>query len=120
MMKQVKFYCHRNTSSDSKSVLLWITSTGTLVLRRGDVEAVTQGELNATRIIVLHLAEHHPVAVEHDMVDTTIEEIIVCQFDIETMLEEVFADAEREHGISAVNPNVRASIAVSVHIEVSL
>ena len=76
--------------------------------------------MDATGIVILHLAVHHPIAVKHDMVDATIEEIAACQFDIETMLEEVFADAEREHGISAVNPNVRASIAVSVHIEVSL
>ena len=76
MMKQVKFYCHRNTSSDSKSVLLRITSTSTLVLRRGDVEAVTQGESNTTGIIVLHLAEHHAVAIEREAVDGTIEKVI--------------------------------------------
>ena len=40
------------------------------------------------------------------MVDATIEEVVTCQFDIESALEEVFADAEREHGIGAVNPNV--------------
>ena len=94
MMKQVKIYCHRNTSSDSKSVLLSITGTSTLVLRRSDVEAVTQGELDATRIVVLHLTIHHPIAVEYDMVDATIEEIVACQFDIETVLEEVFTDTE--------------------------
>ena len=105
-MKQVKFYCHRNTSSDSKSVLLRITGTGTLVLRWGDIEAVTQGELDATGIVVLHLTVHHSIAVKHDMVDASIEEVVACQFDVETALEEVFADAEREHWISAVNPNI--------------
>ena len=120
MMKQVKFYCHRNTSSDSKSVLLRITGTSTLILRWGNIEAITQGELDATGIVVLHLTVHHPSAVKHDMDDASIEEVVACQFDVETALEEVFADAERELGISAVNPNVRARIAVSVHIEVSL
>ena len=106
MMKQVKFYCHRNTSSNSKSVLLRISGTSTLVLRRSDIEAVTQGELDATGVVVLRFAEHHPITVKHDMVDAAIKEIISCQFDVETVLEEVFADAEREHWISAVNPNV--------------
>ena len=32
MMKRVKLFCHRNTSLDSKSVLLSITGTSTLVL----------------------------------------------------------------------------------------
>ena len=40
------------------------------------------------------------------MVDASIEEVVACQFDVETALEEVFADAEREHWISAVNPNI--------------
>ena len=94
MMKQVKLFCHRKTSSVSQSILLRITSTSTLVLRRSDIEAVTQGELDATGVVVLHLAVHHAVAVEHDMVDTTIEEIVACQFDIKTVLEEVFTDTE--------------------------
>ena len=105
-MKQVKFYCHRNTSSDSKSVLLRITGTSSLVLRRGDIEAVTQGELDATGIVVLHLTVHHSIAVKHYMVDAAIEEVVACQFDIESALAEVLADAEREHWIGAVNPNV--------------
>ena len=106
MMKQVKFYCHRNTSSDSKSVLLRISSTSTFVLGWGDIETIAQGELDATGIVVLHLTVHHPIAVKHDMVDASIEEVVACQFDVETALEEVFADAEREHWISAVNPNI--------------
>ena len=106
MMKQVKFYCHRNTSSNSKSVLLRISGTSTLVLRRSDIEAVTQGELDATGVVVLRFAEHHPITVKHDMVDAAIKEIISCQFDVETVLEEVFADAEREHSICTINPDI--------------
>ena len=108
------------TTSDSKSVLLRITGTSTLILRRSDIEAVLQGELDATGIIVLHLTVHHPIAVKHDMVDATIEEVVTCQFDIETMLEEVFADTERKHWVGTVNQDIRACIAVSVHIEVGL
>ena len=90
----------------SQSVLLRITGTSAFILRWGDIEAVTQGELDATRVVVLHLTVHHPIAVKHDMVDASIEEVVACQFDVETVLEEVFADAEREHRVSAVNPNV--------------
>ena len=94
MMKQVKYYCHKNTSLDSKSVLFSISGTSTLVLRRSYIEAVTQGELDATGIVVLHLTVHHSIAVNHDMIDAAIKEIISCQLDIETVLEKVFADAE--------------------------
>ena len=89
-----------------QSVLLGITGTCTLILRRGNIESVAQGELDATGIVVLHFPKHHPIAVKHNMVDAAIEEVVACQFDIETVLEEVFADTEREHGIGAVNPNV--------------
>ena len=89
-----------------KPVLLRITGTSAFILRWGDIEAVTQGELDATGVVVLSLAVHHPIAVKHYMVDAAIEEIISCQFDIETVLEEVFTDTKREHWISAVNPNV--------------
>ena len=89
-----------------QSVLLCITSTSTFILRRGDIESVAQGELDATGIVVLHFPKHHPIAVKHDMVDAAIEEVVTCQFDVKPTLEEVFADTEREHGIGAVNPNV--------------
>ena len=62
--------------------------------------------MDTTGIVVFHLAKHHAVAVKHNMVDATIEEVVSCQLDIETVLEEVFADTEREHWISVVNPNV--------------
>ena len=54
------------------------------------------------------------------MVDAAIEEVVTCQFDIETVLEEVFADTERKHWVGTVNQDIRACIAVSVHIEVGL
>ena len=101
-----KIICHRNTSLDSKSVLLRISGTSPLVLRRSDIEAIAQGELDATGIVVLHFLKHHPITVKHDKVDATIEEIVTCQFDIETVLEEVFADTEREHWIGTVNIDV--------------
>ena len=72
-----------------QSVLFRITGTSTFILRRGDIESVAQGELDATGIVVLHFPKHQPIAVKHDMVDATIEEVVTCQFDIETMLEEV-------------------------------
>ena len=93
-------------------VLLGISGTCTLVFRWGDVEAVTQRELDTTRIVVLHFPGGGLIAIKFDMVDASIEEVVTCQFDIETVLEEVFADTEREHGIGAVNPNVWACIAV--------
>ena len=89
-----------------QSVLLCITGTSTFILRRGDIESVAQGELDATGIVVLHFLKHHPIAVKHDMVDATIEEVVAGQFNVKPTLEEVFADTEREHGIGAVNPNV--------------
>lgn len=89
-----------------QSVLLCITGTCTFILRRGDIESVAQGELDATGIVVLHFPKHHPIAVKHDMVDATIEEIVSCQFDIETVLEEVFTDTKRKHWIGTVNIDV--------------
>ena len=114
------FLTHRNTSWDSESVLLCITSTSALVLRRGDIESVSQGELDATGIVVLHFPKHHPIAVKHDMVDAAIEEVITWEFDIQTVLEEVFADTEQEHWIGAVNIDVWTCVAVGVHVEVCL
>ena len=89
-----------------QSVLLSITGTSTFILRRGNVESVAQGELDATGIVVLHFLKHHPVAVKHDMVDAAIEEVVACQFNIQAVLEEVFADTEREHWIGTVNIDV--------------
>ena len=89
-----------------QSVLLYITGTSAFILRRGNIESVAQGELDATGIVVLHFLKHHPIAVKHNMVDAAIEEVVAGQFDVKPTLEEVFADTEREHGIGAVNPNV--------------
>ena len=54
------------------------------------------------------------------MVDAAIEKVIAWEFDIETVLEEVFADTERKHWVDTVNQDIRACIAVSVHVEVGL
>ena len=89
-----------------QSVLLCITGTSAFILRRGNIESVAQGELDATGIVVLHFPKHHPIAVKHDMVDAAVQEGVAGQFDVKPTLEEVFADTEREHGIGAVNPNV--------------
>ena len=105
MMMQVQSKRQR-TSSILQSILLRITGTCAFILRWGDIEAVTQGELDAAGVVVLHLTIHHPIAVKQDMVDAAIKEIISCQFDIETVQEEVFTDTKREHWISAINPNV--------------
>ena len=59
-----------------KSILLGVTSTSTFILRRGDVEAVAQGEGNTTGIVVLHLAEHHAITVEREAIDASIEKVI--------------------------------------------
>ena len=61
---------------DSESVLLSITSASTLILRRGDVEAIAQGESNAARIVILHLADHHAITVEREAIDASIEKVI--------------------------------------------
>lgn len=50
--------------------------------------------------------KHHLIAIKFDMVDASIEEVVTCQFDIETALEEVFADAERKYRIGTVNIDV--------------
>ena len=76
--------------------------------------------MDASGVVILRLAEHHAITVEQHVVDSAIEEVIAGQLDVEPTLEEVFADAELEHRISAVYPDIRASIAVGVHIEVGL
>ena len=103
-----------------QSVLLCITGTSAFILRRGNIESVAQGELDATGIVVLHFLKHHPIAVKHNMVDAAIEEVVAYQFDIETVLEEVFTDTKRKHWVGTVYPNIRACITMSVHVEVGL
>ena len=87
-----------------QSILLGITSSRSLVFRRGDIEAVAQGELDATGIVVFLLMNHQAIAVECEAVDAAIEEVVACQFDVESPFEEVFADAKRKDGIGAVEP----------------
>ena len=89
-----------------ESVLFRIASTRALVLRRGDIEAVAQGELDAAGVVVFHLSEHHAVAVECEAVDAAIEEVVAREFHVETTPKEVLAHAERQHGVGAVEPGV--------------
>ena len=67
---------HQRTSSILQSILLSITSTSTLILRRGNIEAVAQGELDTTGVVVLYLTEHHAITIERETVDATIEEVV--------------------------------------------
>ena len=59
-----------------QSVLFRITCTSTFILRRGDVEAIAQGEGDATGVVVLHLAEHHAITVEREAINASIEKVI--------------------------------------------
>ncbi len=59
-----------------QTTLFCITSTRTLILRRGDIEAIAQGEGDATGIVVFRLMEHHAIAIERKAVDATIEEVV--------------------------------------------
>ena len=59
-----------------QSVLLGVTGTGALVLRRGDVEAVAQGEGNVACVVILRLSECHAVEIERAAPDALIEEVV--------------------------------------------
>ena len=59
-----------------QTVLLGVTGTGALVLRRGDVEAVAQGEGNVARVVVLRLSERHAVEIERAVTDAPVEEVV--------------------------------------------
>jgi hypothetical protein len=59
-----------------QSVLFCITGTCTLILRRGNIESVAQGELDATGIVVLHFTKHHAIAIEREAIDASIEKVI--------------------------------------------
>ena len=84
------FFCNDEAGKDEthgdalllKSILLGITSSRSLVLRWGDIEAIAQGELDATGVVVLLLMNHQAIAVECEAVDAAIEEVIACQFDV--------------------------------------
>ena len=54
------------------------------------------------------------------MVDAAIEEVVACQFDIESAQEEVLADTKRKDRISTVEIGIRASVTMGVHVEVCL
>ena len=76
MMKQVETECHKNAILKLQTVLLGVTGTGALVLRRGDVEAVAQGEGNVARVVVLRLSERHAVEIERAVTDAPVEEVV--------------------------------------------
>lgn len=59
-----------------QSVLLCITGTSAFILRRGNIESVAQGELDATGIVVLHLGKHEAIAVDREATDTPVEDIV--------------------------------------------
>ena len=86
MMKQVKNLEPWGRHTWLKSVLFGITCARTFIFRRGDVESVAQGELDAARVVVLHLSEHHAVAVEREAVDGPVEEVVARQLHVKAAL----------------------------------
>ena len=76
MMKQAEQLVPWGRHDWLKSVLFGITCARTFIFRRCDVESVAQGELDAARVVIFHLAEHHAVAVEREAVDGSIEKVI--------------------------------------------
>ena len=103
-----------------ESVFLGISSAGTAILRRGDVETIAQGERDVTRVVVLGLAEYHAVEIERGAPDALVKEVVAREFNVQAMFEQVFADAKGEHGVGRFYLAVRACIAMSVHAEVGL
>ena len=75
--------------------------------------------MDTTGIIVFHLTNHKIVTVECETINAAIEEVIAYQFDIETTLKEILADAQREYGVGAVKPYILL-VAVGMHHEVGL
>ena len=103
-----------------QSILLVVTGTGALVLRWGDVETIAQRETDKSGIVVLRFTKRHAVEIERAAADALIEEVITRQFDVEPMLEQVFADTKGEHGVGGFDLEVGACVAMRVHVEVGL
>ena len=59
-----------------QSVLFRISRTRSLIFRRSDVEAVTQGKRNASRVVILRLSKYHSVKVERAFVHALIKKVI--------------------------------------------
>ena len=59
-----------------QTVLLGVTGTGALVFRRGDVEAVAQGEGNVACVVILRFSERHAVEIERAVTDAPVEEVV--------------------------------------------
>ena len=103
-----------------QSALFRITCTRTFILRRSNVESVAQGEGDAAGVVVLHLAEHHAIAIEREAIDASIEEVIAWELDVKATFAEVLADTKRKDRICTVEIGIRAGVTMSVHIEVCL
>ena len=76
--------------------------------------------MDATGIVVLRFTKRHAVEIERAVADALIEEVITRQFDVEPMLEQVFADTKGEHGVGGFDLEVGACVAMRVHVEVGL
>ena len=59
-----------------QSVFLGIAGARAAITRRGDVEAVAQGERDEARVVVVGLAENHVVEVERAQPLALVEEIV--------------------------------------------
>ena len=94
ILKQEETLCHRDALCGLHSVFLCVTGACALILRRGYVEAVTQGENDGTRVVVLSLNHLHAAEVECAVACTLVEEVAARQLDVEATLEQVFADAK--------------------------
>ena len=96
--------------SDSQSALLGIAGAGTLLLRRGDIEAVAQGEGDTAGVIVLYLTEHHAITIEREAIDASIEKVIAWELDVKATFAEVLADTKRKDRICTVEIGIRAGV----------
>ena len=110
----------RHSFWGSESVFLSVAGACSAIFRRSDVETIAQGKVDRARVVVLGLAEDHAFEVERAVSDALVEEVVGGEFDVESSFEEVFADAEGEHGIGGFIPEVRSCIAMCVHVEVGL
>lgn len=76
VLKQEEMLCHRDALCGLHSVFLCVTGACTLILRRGYVEAIAQGEDDTAGVVIIYLADHELVAVECEPTNATIEEVV--------------------------------------------
>ena len=60
----------------SQSALFGISGTSTFIFRRGDIEAIAQGEADKTCIVVLNLCYRHAVEIERSVAYALIKEVV--------------------------------------------